>query len=181
MKMKREINTLILFVLGVMVLSSCNKEETLQEYFINSQENENFMSIDIPSSIISLKDDVPEETREAFNSLKKLNILAFKKDEKNKEAYKTEKRKIENILKSNDFNELIRIKHKNAHIMVKYLGDDDRIDEFIIYGSDDQRGFAVARVIGKDMEPDKIIKMIKNIDKIDEDGSISAQIEAMIK
>jgi hypothetical protein len=179
--MKNYIKILILFIGSALLLGSCTKEETLQEYYINSQENENFLSVDIPRSIVTLKDDVSQETKEAFNSIKKLNILAFKVDDSNKANYEAEKTKIEKILKSKKFNDLIRVKHKNAHILVKYKGDDDSIDEFIVYGSDDQKGFAVARVLGKEMKPDKIVKMMKDIDKIDEDGVFSAQIEGFMK
>ena len=179
--MKNYIKILILFLGSTVILSSCAKEETLQEFFINSQENENYLSVDIPRSIVTLKDDVSQETKEAFNSIKKLNILAFKVDDSNKADYEVEKTKIEKILKYKNFNDLVRIKHENAHILVKYIGDDDSIDEFIVYASDDQEGFAVARVLGNEMKPVKIVKMMKDIDKIDEDGVFSAQIEGIMK
>jgi len=179
--MKKYIKILFFLLGGVMLLNSCKKEETLQEYYIRSQENDNFISIDIPRSIITLKEDVPQETKEAFNSIKKLNILAYKVNADNKADYEKEKVNIEKILKSKKYNELIRIKHKGANIQVKYLGDDDAIDEMVVYGADNKRGFAVARVIGKDMKPEKIVKMIKNIDKIDENGVFSSQIEGIIK
>jgi len=68
--MKNYIKILILFLGSTVILSSCAKEETLQEFFINSQENENYLSVDIPRSIVTLKDDVSQETKEAFNSIK---------------------------------------------------------------------------------------------------------------
>ncbi len=179
--MKKYIKMLYLFVGAVILLTSCNKEETLQEYYIKSQENENFISIDIPRSIITLKEDVPQESKEAFNSIKKLNILAYKLNNDNKADYKMQKDNLEKIIRSKKYNELIRIKHKGANIQVKYFGDNDAIDEMIVYGADMKKGFAVARVIGKDMKPDKIVKMVKNIDKIDEDGVFSSQIEGIIK
>ncbi|RUA12091.1 MAG: DUF4252 domain-containing protein [Flavobacteriia bacterium] len=179
--MKKYMKILFLFSGAVMFLTSCNKEETLQEYYIKNQENDNFISIDIPRSIITLKDDVPQESKEAFNSIKKLNILAYKETNENKADYKKEKSKLEKILKSKKYDELIRMKHKGANIRVKYIGDDNGIDEMVVYAVDKKRGFAVARVIGEDMKPEKIIKMMKNIDKIDEGGVFSSQIEGIIK
>ena len=51
---------------------SCNNEQSLQSYLVESQEKPNFMSIDVPLSFIKLK------TNEVSNEIKEL-IRVFKK------------------------------------------------------------------------------------------------------
>ena len=55
--MKKLINYIVILAIAVMS-ASCGSEASLQKYYIDNQDNKNFLSIDIPASIISLKDDV---------------------------------------------------------------------------------------------------------------------------
>ncbi|MCB0473194.1 MAG: DUF4252 domain-containing protein, partial [Flavobacteriaceae bacterium] len=66
-------------LLMVMLLTSCADQHSLQKYYVDNQDNADFISIDIPASVITLKDNVSAEDQEALKSLKKMNILAFKK------------------------------------------------------------------------------------------------------
>ena len=50
---------------------------------------------------------------------------------------------------------------------MKYTGDEDAIDELIIFASDSDRGFAVFRVLGDDMRPDQMIKLMRSVDQGD--------------
>ena len=52
-----------------------------------------------------------------------------------------------------------------------FTGKDDAIDELIVYGYDNDRGLGVARVLGKDMNPQKIMKMMKSFGNGDVDVS----------
>ena len=68
-----------------------------------------------------------------------------------------------------------KIKGWNGKIMgsnkqgatLKFTGDEEAVDEFIVYASDNERGFAIFRLIGDDMEPDSLIKLLTSIDKGD--------------
>lgn len=179
--MKKFIIVLSIILVSGFVLQSCNKEQSLQEYYIEKQESANFLSIDVPASIISLKEGVSSETIKTYKSIKKLNLLAFKINNQNKAEFEIEKEKVKHILKSKKFNELVRVKHKNANVIVKYLGKDDAIDEVVVFASDNEKGFALARVIGDDMQPEKIIKLIDNIDSVDEGNPIFSQLENIVK
>ena len=179
--MKQIIILFSIIIVSGFLLTSCTKEQSLQQYYIEKQESNNFMSIDIPASIISLKDDVTPEVKETYESLKKLNLLAFKVNADNTTEFEIEKEKVIQILKGTKFNELIRVKHKNANVIVKYLGKEDAIDEVVVFASDNEKGFVLARVIGDHMEPDKIIKLIDNIDSIDEDNPMFSQFDNIVK
>jgi hypothetical protein len=160
----------VLFMTLAVAMYSCASGPSLQKYYIDKQEDENFIAIDLPASIISLKDNVAPEVQEALSSLKKLNVLAFKKTKNNASAYKLEEQKVKTILNNDSFIELMRIKDKGRNIILKYEGNDDTIDEVIVYASDKNQGFALVRVLGENMEPAKIMSLVKNIQDINSDG-----------
>jgi hypothetical protein len=65
--------------------------------------------------------------------------------------------------------------------VIKYLGDEDAIDEVIIYGSSDDKGFALIRVLGKDMNPAYIIQLMNAIQKSDYSGEGLGEIGQFLK
>ena len=178
--MKKVILIIIALVFMGGISTSCSNGQSLQAYYVDKQESNNFIAIDLPASLINLKEDVSLETKDAVSSIKKLNILAFKLNDSNSEEYKAEYKKVKEILKSDRYNELVRVKHKNANIVLKYQGPDDAIDEFILLASDDTKGFAIARILGDNMNPEKIMKLVQNLDKFDSDGTAFAQIEGLM-
>lgn len=150
---------------------ACSSTQSLQEYYIDSSENPNFLSVDLPVSLLNLKKaDLTGEEKEALESLNKMNILAFKKDETNEAAYMTEKTKVKAILKNPEFNELMKMNTPYGKATIKYLGDDDAIDEVIIYGDSNEKGFVLVRVLGNDMNPAHLAKFMKAIEKSDYKG-----------
>ena len=50
-----------------------------------------------------------------------------------------------------------------------YRGTEDAIDELIIFGSDDEKGFGIARVTGDKMDPEAMIRLLKSFEKGDLD------------
>ncbi len=166
-------------LLMLIVNIACSSEASLQKYYIDNQENKNFISLDVPASVLKLKDNVTPEEEEALASLKKFNILAFKKDNTNDAEYTLEKQKVKTILKNSKFKELMRIKDKGRNIVIKYEGSDDYMDEVIIYASDKEQGFALVRVLGDKMNPAKIMKLANSIKDIDSDGF--KQLEGIFK
>ncbi len=166
-------------VLILVVSVSCGSEASLQKYYIDSQENKNFISLDVPASVLKLKENVTQEEEEALASLKKFNILAFKIDGTNDAEFTQEKQKVKTILKNPKFKELMRIKDKGRNIVIKYEGTDDLMDEVIVYASDKTKGFALVRILGDDMDPAKIMKLAKSIQEVDSDGF--KQLEGLFK
>jgi len=177
--MKKINNYLALVLVTLVVMISCKGEPSLQKYYVDNRDNDNFISLDVPASMIDLGEDVSVETKETLQSIKKLNVLAFKLTDSNGDAFASELKKVKSILKDDRYSELIRMKHKNAHIMVKFLGKDDAVNEFILFASDNSKGFALARVLGNQMDPEKIIKMSKDLKNIDTDGDAFSQIKGL--
>ena len=173
--------TMPLFLIIAMLFISCNKEQTLQEYYIEKQDSNNFMFIDVPSSIISLKDDAPEDVRQTLESVRKLNLMIFKINDRNKADYQKEKENLKNILKAKRYNDLMRLTHEGVKVSAKYTGDIDAIDEMILFASDDKKGFLVARLLGDHINPEMMIKLLKNINDVDDDNPVFSEIGELIK
>ncbi len=169
-------------VISMVLLASCASQQSLQEYYVDNQENPNFISLDIPASILKMEEvELTEVQREAVESLRKFNLLAFKKTSENEAEYKVEKAKVKEILKGEDFVELMKINSQYGRGVIKYLGEDDAIDEVIIYGDSKEQGFAVVRVLGKDMNPAHIIQLMQAIQKSDYDGEGLGEIGKFLK
>ena len=166
----------------LVLVSSCASQQSLQEYYVDNMENPNFISLDIPASILKMEQvELTNVQKEAVESLKKFNLLAFKKTSENVADYKMEKAKVKEILKNEDFVELMKINSSYGKGVIKYLGDDDAIDEVIIYGDSKEQGFALVRVLGKDMNPAHIIQLMQAIQKSDYDGEGLGEIGKFLK
>ncbi len=154
-----------------LVLASCSSTQSLQEYYVDNSENPDFLSFDVPTSVLNLENaDLSVAQKEAFESLKKLNVLAFKKTNDNIAEYKVEKAKVKAILKNGEFTELMKMNTSYGKATIKYLGNEDAIDEVIIYGDSKDKGFALIRVLGNNMNPANMIQLLQAIQKSDYKG-----------
>jgi len=178
MKILTKILSLIIMT-GLFV--SCASSPSLQKYYIDNESNENFVSFDIPASIIDLKESISKEDREILESFEKLNVLAFVKSESNAAQYKVESQKVKAIIKDSKYQELIRIKDKGRSFVLKYEGDesDTSVDEFVIYVAEKTKGFALIRVLGDNMEPEKMIKLMNQIKNLN--SSEMKKLEGVFK
>ena len=70
----------------------------------------------------------------------------------------------------------MRGKHENISFAIKYLGDEDEIDEIVLFASESSKGFIVARILGDGMKPAQIMKLMKDVEKFDTDNPAFAQI-----
>lgn len=167
------------FALALLTIA-CETNPSLQKYIVDSKENNEFISIDLPSSIIQLKDtDVSEEVKNTLKTIQKVNFLALQINETNQELYTAEKEKVKEILKNPKFKQLVRMNTGSGNISVNYLGDEDAIDEVVIFGSDNKRGFALVRVIGENMNPAEIFSLAQEI-KLDGDSQQFKQLEGLL-
>ncbi|WP_420322890.1 DUF4252 domain-containing protein [Flagellimonas sp.] len=171
-----------LFVAGAILLASCSSQQSLQEYYVDNSENPNFIVVDVPASILKMDGvDLTDTQREAVESLRKFNLLAFKKNADNAAEYNAEKAKVKEILKDDEFVELMKINSSYGKGVIKYLGDEDAIDEVIIYGDSKDKGFALVRVLGKDMNPAHIVQLMQAIQKSDYKGEGLGEIGEFLK
>lgn len=143
------------------LLSSCNDEQSLQRYFVNNSENKDFIVLDVTSTILNLdKAKLSSEQKTALESFDKLNILAFRKDSTNAPKFETESKKVNQILKAKEYQELMKVNSGTDVASVSFVGSEDNIKEFIFYAKRDENGFAVVRVLGEDMNPNNILTLM---------------------
>ncbi|WP_457616947.1 DUF4252 domain-containing protein [Lutibacter sp.] len=143
---------------------ACKTTPSLQQYFVEKQNSNDFIAFDIPASILQLKNTtVSEDVQKTLKSIKKVNLLALKLNDENKPLYNSEKQTIKTILKNSDYSELMRLKHKAAAIQIYILGKEDKIDEVVLFGYENNKGFIIARVLGEDMNPKDIVKLTQSI------------------
>tara|TARA_R110001632_G_scaffold28927_3_gene77091 strand:+ start:55923 stop:56459 length:537 start_codon:yes stop_codon:yes gene_type:complete len=161
----KKITTVISFLVVALLMSSCNKDQSLQSYLVESQDKRGFMTVDIPLSFIKLKStDVSEDIQKTFESIKKVNLVALPY-QNNEEAYEVEKKAITKILRNSDtYKSLMRMDVKGMKMNIYYTGSSDAIDEVIAFGYSKEAGVGVARILGENMNPSKIMEMMQNIE-----------------
>jgi hypothetical protein len=148
-------------ILVSLLLSSCNNEPSLQKYFVENADKKGFVSVDVSPSIINMdKAKLTAEQKTALESFDKMNILAYRLDESNKAEYDAESKKVAQILKGKDYQQLMKVNSGKDAASVSFIGDEDNINEFVFFAKKSDNGFAVVRVLGSDMNPNNIMNMI---------------------
>jgi hypothetical protein len=143
------------------LLVGCQSEPSLQKYYVESIEKKGFSVVDISPSILNLdKNKLTAEQNTALESFDKMNILAFKVNDSNKAEYETEKAKIKEILKDEKYQELVKFNQGKNGASVSFVGNENNIDEFVLFANQGESGFAVVRVLGDDMNPTGIMNML---------------------
>ncbi|HUH26824.1 DUF4252 domain-containing protein [Gelidibacter sp.] len=170
-------------MLLVVTVYSCNQNQSLQRYYVDNQEQPNFLSIDVPLSMLNLdKEHLTQDQQEAYKSIQKLNMLAYKVTPDNTLEYEEEIAKVKNILDDSKYEELMRGGNpEDGTFIIKTLGKDDDIEEFILFGNMEKKGFAIVRVLGSDMNPNKIMSLTSALDKAKINDSQLSQFTEFFK
>lgn len=154
----------IAFYLAIIVslfLSACNNELTLQKYFVENSEKKDFIVVDFSPSIINVdKAKLTPEQKTALQSFDKMNILAFKLNKDNQAKFDEESQKLNQILKKKEYQELMKFGSGKDAASVSFVGDENHINEFVLFAKKKENGFAVVRILGNDMNPNNIMNML---------------------
>lgn len=158
--MKKLLNYLGLILLAATVLS-CNADtKSLQRYYVDHQDSENFITIDLPASLIfNNLESLPAETRDNLNAIRKANMLALPLNGQNKEQYNTEKQEVLKILNSDKYSMLAKLKFSDMSVQLHSLEKKNEIEELVFMGYSDKNGFLVARLLGK-ISPETVASFI---------------------
>ncbi|WP_324721223.1 DUF4252 domain-containing protein [Salinimicrobium sp. HB62] len=176
--MKRSVLILVLLSLGVV---SCNNETTLQEFYVEHQNDNQYLAFDIPASLLTGNNaSLSAEQKATLETIKKVNILGFPLKEENKDIYEAEKERLASILKADKYKQLIRYGGGTKKAELYYLGEDDAIDELIVFGSDDEKGFGIARLTGNDMNPESLIRLLRSFEEGELDVSGLPQLNGFL-
>ena len=170
---------IILLISLMLIAGSCQKNTSLQEYLVESQEKNGFITIDIPTSFLQLKsEDVSDEVKATLKSIRKINVVALPVKE-NLKAVKVEKEILKNIFTdTKKYKTLMSMKVKEMSVHIYYIGKTAAIDEVIAFGYGEKYGVGIARLLGKNMNPSNIIAMLNKL-KIDSDRLNLEQFSAI--
>ena len=150
----------------VLVMMSCKDEPSLQKYFVKSSDKKEFMSMDISSSILNVNETkLSASEKKALASFDKVNVLAFKKDDKNNAQYSKEVKEVKEILKDTTFQPLIKLNGVGHNASIMLVGDNKQIDELVLFGNQKDLGFTVIRVLGNDMKPENAMQFFSILQK----------------
>jgi len=181
MKTKSTIKLIGLFLFTALFMVACDSYPSLQKYYVDSKENNEFISVDLPASIIQLKDtEVSDDIKQTLETIKKVNFLALQITDENQELFEAEKVKVKAILKNPQFKQVARMNMNGSNLSMSYIGEENAIDEVVIYGADKTQGFALVRVLGENMNPADILKLTQEI-KIDGDSPEMKQLGSIFK
>jgi len=159
--MHQSIKRILLNIIIAVVLIGCNSKASLQSYFVDHQEVANFITLDLPTTLVDLDEtEFTKDEKEAYNSIKRLNFLGYKIEENGIDEYTSELTFVETILSQKKYIELAEFNYNGAKIIVKYIGDDDLVDELIVFGNSKDTGFGIVRVLGKKMSPEKMATLV---------------------
>jgi hypothetical protein len=154
-----------LSLVAIGLLTSCDNEDSLQQYYVDHSESEGFISTSIPKTIAGIEaDKLSKESANAYNSIDKISILALPLTDKNKATYTTETEKLDKIFKNEKYELLMSHNSDGMKMKMMFDGSQDAIDEIIVYGNSPEMGLGVARILGDDMNMGSILNMMKELE-----------------
>jgi hypothetical protein len=163
-------------------LMACNNEPSLQKYFVENTENANFIAMDVSPSILNIDPTkLTVDQKETLKSFKKINILAFKLNGKNQAMFTEERSKVAAILKNKTYQPLMKFGSGKEGASISFVGSEDHIEEFIVFANKKENGFALVRILGKDMNPNGIMSMMSILQTANVNLDQLKPLEAMFK
>ena len=167
---------LIKYILGIglaaLTLFSCSNKESLQRYIVDRQDDDSFLKIDIAASLLQTDSaNLSQEEKDILKTIKKINVIAYPIEEGNVSAHEVKMQVLKTILDQDRYKTLMKYGSNKEGATLKYVGLEDAIDEIIVFVRDDEKGFALFRLLGDDMRPEQMIKLMTAIEKGDVDIS----------
>lgn len=154
---------LSVLVLAVCSLISCNNEQSLQEYYIDNKSNDYFIMLDVPTSLIApASEKLSADQQKVVKSVKKINLLAYSL--KDTGFYNAETKKLKSILNNDDYEELMKVGNTEQRMRIFIKGDEDAIDEVVVFAQDETKGFLLARVLGDNMNVADMVRFAETMD-----------------
>lgn len=151
-------------ILGIgccLLMLSCHSEPSLQQFYVDHQNKPNFVVVDLPMSLIfSNLDTLPDTAQKTIRSIEKANVLALPLNGDNHAQYDTALKTLKQILSKSSYKLLLRLNFSDKHLQLRYLGEGDAIDEFVMFGYDDENGFIIVRLLGDNMKPKALVHLI---------------------
>jgi hypothetical protein len=159
--MKKILQILILAIAVV----ACNSEPSLQEYMVEKENSEDFISVSIPTNILFQNlDSLPDENTESLRKIEKINVLALtkKRDSANLES---ERNQLRSILNTKKYESLINFKAGDKEARFAYSGSEDKIEDLIFFGFDSSMGLILLRMRGNEVSANDLYKIAQSAEQ----------------
>jgi len=171
----------VVVILYIILILACNNDNSLQHFMVTQQEKPNVISIDISPSILSLDENITTpENKAILKTIHKANVMMYEIDTLNTKTYNADKEQLKKIFKNEKYQELMRFGKGSNGIKVFIVGDEKSIDELIVAGNDDTKGWVILRVIGENMQVEKILGLMNEI-KLDKNNTQLKNIGEIFK
>ena len=169
----KSIKKIFALCIVMITLAACNQGPSLQKYYVEHQETPFFSVVDIPTATLVSVDqlELTPKQKKAFESVEKLNFLLFRKTDENTTTFKEEHTEVKTILAQPKYKTLMKFGSKNQGLVLKYLGEEDAIDEVVFFGKDSKMGFGILRVVGKDIDPSAMLQLAQELNTSNFDES----------
>lgn len=170
--MKNQLKSIITVLTIALLFVSCKDETSIQTYFVDHREQPEFLSLDLSAKMLDLsKADLTAEQQEAYNSIEKLDVLAYRVNDGDVVAYEQELQKAKKVFKNEKYEELMEFKDNGISFKITTIGDENTVDEFLVLANSKEMGFAIVRVLGDKMKPGQLVKLITELQHADVDGN----------
>ena len=169
-------------VIAALTLMSCNNDASLQKYLVDKQEDDRYLKVDFATSLLQGENaQFTAEEQEILKTIKKVNVVAYPVKNGNEAEYEIEKAKAKTIIGNPRYKTLSKMTSNEFNVTLNYLGEEDAIDEVIVFASSDEKGFGVFRLLCDDMRPDQMMQLVKAFDRGDIDMSKLSGISEMFE
>ncbi len=176
--MKTNLKCIVVILCISLLVVSCKDERSIQTYFVEHQELPEFLSLDISTKMVDFsKAGLSEEELIAYKSVRKLDVLAYRIEDSNLEAYSKELKQAKYVFKNEKYEELIEFKDRGINFKISTIGNDDSVDEFLVLAHSKDFGFSIVRVLGNQMKPEALYKLVDKLQDADVD---SVQLDTML-
>ncbi len=158
----------------------CQQGTSLQSYFVSHQESPGFLQVDIPISVLITDQlQLSDKVKDAWNSVRRLNILAYiNKDDL--DQMKKEFDTVEGILKTDQYEQLMQMKSDDFKTSVYVKGTDEDLKEMILVLGYQQEGFLVARLLGDNMTLKKAGIISSSLNQVNFNEKALSQFEGFL-
>ena len=178
--MKKKALYLMTMLAGI-IFMSCEQSPSLQKYFVEKMDDSSFLIVNLPINIDSLfQKDISTEDRLVAASIKKLNLLFYRINKSKKIEYKEEVNRLKSILASKRYQHLMDFKaFDKASGNLLFEGEENQIEEGIVFVNAEEFGFGVLRILGDEINPSALMKLSKKVDPKQLEKQLKASVGAL--
>ena len=162
----KKIFSSVYLLLPVLLFITCDKQPSLQSYFVEKLEDPSFLIVNIPFQLENIfSENLTQEELKAVSNIGKLNLLVYRPKENQVQLLKKELKTVEQLLENKRYQNLMEFKaFDKGQGSFLFEGETDQIEEGIVFVSIPGSGFGLLRILGSDINPLVLSKLIKKID-----------------